>query len=106
MLPRRARLRHSRLFLSRVTRASRPLIFPCGTGDPPTGGVGCQPHQADLSSQQAYAGLPASLELRELRFHIPCHGQRTRVVTIVSTLLDPVRYPKEKIAELYGVRWR
>ena len=32
-------------------------------------------------------------------------GSRTRVVTIATTLLDPVRYPKAAIAELYGLRW-
>src|SRR5207248_2755075 len=33
-------------------------------------------------------------------------GQRTRMVTIVTTLLDPVLYPSGKIAELYGLRWQ
>lgn len=50
--------------------------------------------------------LPESLMVRELRFWIAAKGQRTRVVTIATTLLDPALYPKEKIAELYGVRWR
>jgi hypothetical protein len=50
--------------------------------------------------------LPDSLLVRELRFVIPRKGQRTRVVTIATTLLDPRLYPKEKIAELYGVRWQ
>lgn len=50
--------------------------------------------------------LPASLKLRELRFVLQRKGQRTRVVTLVTTLLDPTLYPKEKILELYGVRWR
>ena len=26
-------------------------------------------------------------------------------MTLVTTLLDPVRYPKEKLAEAYGLRW-
>lgn len=57
-------------------------------------------------SRRQYRLLPDSLQVRELRFVIPRKGQRTRVVTIATTLLDPVLYPKEKIAELYGVRWR
>lgn len=57
-------------------------------------------------SKKQYSTLPDSLQLRELRFVLPRKGQRTRVVTIVTTLLDPVLYPKEKIAELYGVRWQ
>ena len=57
-------------------------------------------------SQEQYALLPDSLRVRELRFVLENKGQRTRVVTIATTLLDPVLYPKQKIAELYGVRWR
>jgi hypothetical protein len=57
-------------------------------------------------SVKQYRLLPDSLQVRELRFVIPRNGQRTREVTIATTLLDPLLYPKEKIAELYGVRWR
>jgi len=57
-------------------------------------------------SRRQYAALPATLRVRELRFVLPRRGQRTRVVTIVTTLLDPKLYPKEKIAALYAVRWR
>jgi hypothetical protein len=57
-------------------------------------------------SVEQYAALPLSLQVRELRFVLPRKGQRTLCVTIATTLLDPVLYPKEKIAELYGVRWR
>jgi hypothetical protein len=53
-----------------------------------------------------YLALPATLTLRELRYRLQAKGQRTREVTIVTTLLDPVLYPKEKIAELYGIRWQ
>ncbi len=49
--------------------------------------------------------LPQELLIRELRYQIPRNGQRTFCVTIATTLLDPQRYPKEKIAELYGIRW-
>ena len=54
---------------------------------------------------QQYAELPEVLQVRELRYHIPRKGQRTLCVTIATTLLDPLLYPKEKIAELYNVRW-
>lgn len=49
--------------------------------------------------------LPATIQIRELRYVIERPGYRTRVVTIATTLLDPMRYPKAKIAELYGLRW-
>lgn len=49
--------------------------------------------------------LPAELLVRELRYHLKGRGRRTRVVTIATTLLDPALYPKDKVAELYGLRW-
>ena len=56
--------------------------------------------------KQQFALLPQSMHLRELRVTLPSKGQRTKVVTILTTLLDEKLFPKEKIAELYGVRWR
>ena len=53
-----------------------------------------------------FEALPAELLVREVRYHVKARaGQRTRVVTVATTLLDPTRYPREKIAELYGLRW-
>jgi len=56
-------------------------------------------------SKRDYAGLLPTLVVRELRYTIAARGQRTRQVTIAATLLDPIAYPREKIAELYGLRW-
>ena len=56
-------------------------------------------------NEHDYAALPATLRVRELRYTIAGNGQRTRQVTIATTLLDPRRYPREKIAKLYGLRW-
>jgi hypothetical protein len=53
-----------------------------------------------------WASIPESLEIRELQYTIRANGQRTRVVTIATTLLDPLLYPKDAVAELYGVRWQ
>ena len=58
-----------------------------------------------MSSKQ-YAALPASLIVRELRYHLAGHGQRTRVVTIATTLLDADLWPAEKIRRRYGLRWQ
>lgn len=60
----------------------------------------------DWMSQAQYEQLPGAVLVREIRYRIVAKGQRTRCVTIATTLLDPVLYPKEAIAELYGVRWR
>jgi len=53
----------------------------------------------------AYAALPESLQIRELRYTVARPGFRVRTVTLVTTLLDPVCYPKAKLAEAYGLRW-
>lgn len=50
--------------------------------------------------------LPATLLVREVRYLLADKGMRTRRVTVATTLLDPLLYPKEKVAELYGTRWR
>jgi hypothetical protein len=58
-----------------------------------------------LTAEQ-YAALPATLTVRELRYTISNPGRRTRVVTLVTTLLDPVQYPAAALAALYGQRWQ
>lgn len=55
---------------------------------------------------QQYEQLPEEIEIRQLRYRLPRRGQRTVCVIIATTLLDAALYPKEKIAELYGVRWQ
>jgi hypothetical protein len=56
-------------------------------------------------SPEQYAALPLTLRVRELRCQLPRKGQRTQCLTIATTLLDDKAYPKNKILELYGVRW-
>ena len=51
------------------------------------------------------AALPATLTVRVLRFHTQVKGFRSRTVVVVTTLPDPVAYPREQIAALYGDRW-
>ncbi|MHC4430101.1 MAG: transposase [Planctomycetota bacterium] len=53
-----------------------------------------------------WEGLPERLRVRELRYRITRRGFRSREVTLVTTLLDPRRYPKKAVAELYGLRWQ
>jgi len=52
-----------------------------------------------------FAEMPLTLKVRELRYQIIAKGMRTREVTIATTLLDPMRYPKREIARLYHLRW-
>jgi IS4 transposase len=55
---------------------------------------------------EEYAQLPASIIVRELRYTIRERGRRTRVVTLVTTLLDAEHYSAQELARLYGLRWR
>lgn len=64
------------------------------------------PRRPTGMSADAYAALPASLLVRELRYRIQQPGYRTREVLLVTTLLDPHAYTAEKLAELYGIRWQ
>lgn len=57
-------------------------------------------------SPEQWNEMPETLEVREVRYSISGKGQRTRLITIATTLLDPQLYPKEAIAELYGIRWQ
>jgi hypothetical protein len=59
----------------------------------------------DWMTSEEYAQLPSSIVVRELRYRIAIPGRRTRAVTLVTTLLDPVRYPAKELARLYGLRW-
>jgi hypothetical protein len=56
-------------------------------------------------SVETFLLQPATLLVRELRYQITTKGHRTREVTIATTLLDPMRYPKREIARLYNLRW-
>jgi len=56
-------------------------------------------------SAASFAALPETMQIRELRYTIARPGFRVREVTLVTTLLDPVAYPKAKVAEAYGLRW-
>jgi hypothetical protein len=56
-------------------------------------------------SAEAFAALPLTLRVRELRYTVARPGFRVKQVTLVTTLLDPAIYTVEKLAEVYGLRW-
>jgi hypothetical protein len=53
-----------------------------------------------------WASLPPTLLLRELRYLTRQRGYRTKVITLVTTLLDPEAYPATELATLYLSRWQ
>jgi len=52
-----------------------------------------------------WASLPAELTLRMIRVRCAAKGFRTRELILVTTLLDPEKYPAQEIAQLYLQRW-
>ena len=56
-------------------------------------------------SQEQYDALPASLVVREIRRTVRLKDGRRITVTVVTTLLDPLRYPAEELIELRLRRW-
>jgi hypothetical protein len=59
----------------------------------------------DWMSPAEYAKMPKELELREIRVRIKDPGKRTRVIVIVTTLLDATKYPASALANLFRQRW-
>ncbi|HWE93316.1 MAG TPA: transposase [Tepidisphaeraceae bacterium] len=64
-----------------------------------------RPRRPAWMSEAQFALMPQGVMVRELRYRVVVKGRRTRVVTVVTTLLDPMRHPKQEIARLYGLRW-
>lgn len=56
-------------------------------------------------SRETLEELPEELTLRQIRVVVDQPGFRTKEFYIVTTLLDPSRYPSEEIASLYLKRW-
>ncbi len=56
-------------------------------------------------SQRDWARIPETLVVRQIRVDVQIEGCRTRKLYLVTTLLDPVAYPADKLAQLYRDRW-
>jgi hypothetical protein len=67
--------------------------------------VWVKPARPDWMDEATYHRLPETLELREVRVHVPQPGFRTQVCVVVTTLLDARRYAATDLAVLYRLRW-
>jgi hypothetical protein len=65
-----------------------------------------KPQRPQWMTKVLYHAFPATLTLREVRLRIPKGKKRTKEIVIVSTLLDPGRYPKGELQALYRQRWQ
>ena len=64
-----------------------------------------KPPRPDWMSPAEYAALPKTMSIREFRYQVVRPGYRTRAIVVATTLLDADRYPADKIAQLYRLRW-
>ncbi len=65
-----------------------------------------RPQRCPQSMNRAdFEALPATMQVREVHLLIQQPGFRPKEIILVTTLLDPKRYPKAKLAQLYHLRW-
>jgi hypothetical protein len=65
-----------------------------------------KPARPKWMSREKYASLPAELKLREVRVRVKQRGFRTKLVLVVTTLLDPQEISADEIGHLYRRRWQ
>ena len=56
-------------------------------------------------SRAEYDAMPARLTLREFRVRVRDRTKRVRELVIVTTLVDPARYPAPDVGDLFRQRW-
>jgi hypothetical protein len=64
-----------------------------------------RPQRPDWMDEATYATLPTTLAVREVRVRVPLPGFRTKVLVVVTTLLDPEPWAPADVALLYRIRW-
>jgi hypothetical protein len=67
--------------------------------------VWTKPQRPAWMDAATYAAMPDQLELREVRVRITEPGFRTKVIVVVTTLLDACTYRAQDLADLYRMRW-
>ncbi|MDI6774642.1 MAG: transposase, partial [Verrucomicrobiota bacterium] len=66
----------------------------------------CRPQKRpDYLTEEEWATVPGTLTVRIIHARVQEKGFRTRELWISTTLLDPIAYPAERIAQLYRRRW-
>jgi Transposase DDE domain len=67
--------------------------------------VWAKPQRPAWMDEATYQSLPEQLELREVRVQVAQPGYRTKVLVVVTTLLDAEVYSAAELARLYRLRW-
>jgi len=64
------------------------------------------PKNRTITNQGEWNALPNTLKLRQIRVWVDIPGYRPKHFYVVTTLLDPIKYPAEQIRKLYLKRWK
>ena len=56
-------------------------------------------------TREEWEALPQTLTLRQIKVTIENKGFRVKSFYIITTLVDPIKYPTTELAELYMRRW-
>jgi putative transposase len=64
-----------------------------------------KPARPEWMDEETYEQIPDEITLRELRFRVDNPGYRVREIVLVTTLVDPIEYNKEELADLFLKRW-
>lgn len=64
-----------------------------------------KPARPGWMDQASYDQLPGRIAVREVRIRVEQAGSRVAELVLVTTLLDPVAFSKEDLADLYRRRW-
>jgi hypothetical protein len=64
-----------------------------------------KPERPEWMDEATYEQIPDEMWVRELRVRVTQPGYRVRELVLVTTLLDPIGYTKEEVADLFLRRW-
>ena len=64
-----------------------------------------RPARPDWMDASTYEEVPETMEVRMVRIRVAMRGFRTRVLDLVTTLLDSDVYTKKDLGDLYRRRW-
>jgi hypothetical protein len=64
-----------------------------------------KPARPEWMAQTTYEQMPGEITIRELRFRVEQPGYRVDEIVLVTTLLDPIEYTKDELADLFLKRW-
>lgn len=64
-----------------------------------------KPQRASWMDPGAYAAIPETVTIRELRVRVKQRGFRTRTLIVMTTLLDAGEFSHDELAAIYRARW-